>query len=247
MQKDKVGFNIYTFQYFNQGINTSETALINVNWYLTGSVDFKSLATNWICCKIISWIVVLVPELMSACRYPIKKKNIQTIHNSCIHRIKPFKTNSPNTSGFVIFLKDTLRMFAMLRIAEVAYWITRQLSKRRRFLVNNIYRGLCLGNIRLKHSDVLWGNSPFSCQFIFSFLFSNRLNTATVSPGDECKCIVHLMVRQSKRVGSCPSLCFVYFIFKNHLWGCYDRLWWLFFLCFILILFHFNCSFSVSL
>lgn len=41
MQKDKVGLNIYTFQYVFHGIIPPETALSDVNWYLTGSVGYK--------------------------------------------------------------------------------------------------------------------------------------------------------------------------------------------------------------
>lgn len=41
-------------------------------------------------------------------------------------------------------------------------------------------------------------------------------------------------------------LCIVYSWFKNDLWGCFVRLWWIFFLGFMFILVHLNPSFAVS-
>lgn len=101
------------------------------------------------------------------------------------------------------------------------YWKTRQLSKRRRFLVNDIYRGLCWGNIRLKHSDVLWGISPFSCDCGFIFVLSKRWALSKTSEAS--------FTRWSGSRFICFSLlCALIVLFKKHLWGWCARLWWFF-------------------
>lgn len=50
MQKDKVGLNIYTIQYTFKVSLLPETALIDIKWYLTGSVliILKCLIRTWV-------------------------------------------------------------------------------------------------------------------------------------------------------------------------------------------------------
>ena len=147
MQKNRIGLNIYTFQH--EGSLPPETALNVVNWYLTGGVYKPSGHQLYSLSSLLSsWIVFHTGTQLHL-------RTCQTALSS----VKLIFKKTCENYFWGSFKKDTRRMFVMpVRLISYfigvpnSYGITRQLSKRRRFLVNDIYRGLCLRNIRLKPS-----------------------------------------------------------------------------------------------